>query len=96
MPKERDTYGIGLPTKDTLDPVNPSRLGPIFTTVELQQPDLLPLLQEVPGEIRDRIVQDVQQTHKTNSARVQEWHVKVDSAYKTCYSASAELINSAM
>ena len=36
FPKERDTYRIGLPTKDAMGPVNPLHLGPLFTPVKLQ------------------------------------------------------------
>ena len=50
-----------------------------------------PLLQKVPEETRDRITQN----HKISAVWVWEWEVKVDSALRTCYSASAELINSA-
>ena len=96
LPKKRDTIGIGLPTRDRFGPINPLHLESMFLPVELKQPDMLPLLQEVPVKIRNRIAQAKQQTHKINSARVQEWHVKVDSAYKYCYSVSVELIDGAM
>ena len=85
VPKERDSYGIGLPTRNLFGSINPLQLGPMMAPVELQQPDLLPLLQEVPEEIRGRIVQAMQQTYKINSDRFREYHVKVDLAYKTCY-----------
>ena len=44
----------------------------MFTSVELQHLKLLPILQNIPEDIKDRIVQDVQQTHEVNSARVLE------------------------
>ena len=56
VPKERDTYGIGLPTKDAFGPINPLHLGPMFAPVEFHQPDLLPFLQEVHENIKDTIV----------------------------------------
>ena len=92
VPKERDTYGIRLHTIDVLGLVNALHLGPMFTPAHL---DLLPLFQGVPEETRERIVPAAQQNHKINSARVQDWQVKVDLAYRSCYSASTELIKGA-
>ena len=66
--QERASYGIGLPTMDALGKVNPLHQGPMFSAVELAQPDLLPLLQDVPVELRNRIVQVAQQNHEENSA----------------------------
>ena len=66
IPKERDMYGIGLPTKDASGPVNPSHLEIMATLVELQQPNLLPLLQDVHEKIRDRTAKAVQQNYKIN------------------------------
>ena len=43
----------------------------------------------------NRIVQVAQQNHEENSARVQAWQSKVDSAFRACYSVSAELVNGA-
>ena len=63
-----DSYGRRLPTMDELGRVNPSHQGPMFAPVELAQPDLLPLLQDVPVELRNRIVQVAQQNHEENSA----------------------------
>ena len=67
-PQERDSYGRRLPTMDELGKVNPPHQGPMFAPVELAQPDLLPLLQDVLVELRNRSVQDAQQNHEENSA----------------------------
>ena len=51
-PQERDSCGLGLPIMDKLGKINPLHQGPIFTPVQLVQPNLLPLLQDIYEETR--------------------------------------------
>ena len=94
-PKERDSYEIGLLTMGALGQVNPLHLCPMFAIVELTQPNLHPLLQDIPEETRNKIILAMQQNHEENSSRVQYWWSKADPTFRTYYSTSAELINGA-
>ena len=65
----------------------------VFPSVELDQPDLGPLLQEFPEETRTRILEVVQDTHLKNSAKVRSWQPNLEANFKTSYQVSAEVIN---
>ena len=55
-PQKRVLYGMGLPTMDVLGRVSHLHLGPIFTPVELKQPDLLPLLLDIVHHTRSILI----------------------------------------
>ena len=95
-PQERDSYVIGLPIMDALGMLSPLHQWPIFVLVKLVQPNLIPLLQDIPEKTRNRVAQAVQEAHFANIAQIQVWESIFNFAFKPCYSIFAELINSAM
>ena len=58
-PQERDSYVIGLPIMDALGMLSPLHQWPIFVLVKLVQPNLIPLLQDIPEKTTIRIGQAV-------------------------------------
>ena len=65
----------------------------MFSTVQFDQSDLAPLLLKLSKEIRNRIIQKIKKTHLDNLERVRYWQSDIEARYKTCYQASAEIIN---
>ena len=53
---------------DALGMLNPLHQGPIFAPVKLVQPNLLPLLHDIPEKTRNRVDQAVKEAHLVNSA----------------------------
>ena len=51
-PQERNSYRMKLSIPDMLGKLNPSNHGPVFTPVELMQPNLLHLLQDIQSRSR--------------------------------------------
>ena len=93
-PQVRDINGLDFLTSDGLGFLDPSHLGPIFSTVLLDQPDLTHLLYKLPKEIRCRIIKEIKKTHLDNLARVRSWQFNMEAKYKTCYQVSAKVFNS--
>ena len=54
----QDKYGLDFLTSDGLGFLDPFHLGSMFSTVQLDQPDLAPLLYKLP-KIRSRIINEV-------------------------------------
>ena len=84
-PQVRDINGLDFLTSDGLGFLDPFHLGSMFSTVQLNQPDLAPLLYKLPMEIRSRIVKEIKKTHLDNLARVMSWKFNMEANYKTCY-----------
>ena len=93
-PQVRDINGLDFLTSDGLGFLDPSHLGSMFSTVQLDQPDPAPLLYKLPKEIRCRIIKEIKKTHLDNLARVRSWQFNMEAKYKTCYQVSAKVINS--
>ena len=66
----QDKYGLDFLTSDGLGFLDPFHLGSMFSTVQLDQPDLAPLLNKLPEEIRSRTKHEIKKTHLDNLARV--------------------------
>ena len=58
-PMERDTYNL-VPEWDVLGDLYPDHSGPMFLESELVKPDLEPLLQGIPENVRLQILHWVQ------------------------------------
>ena len=57
----------------------------MFSPVELDYPDLGPLLQELPEETMTRILKAVLNTHLENLAKVRSWQSNLEAKFKICY-----------
>ena len=79
--KERDLFNQGSqPT--VMGELNPAYQGPIFPDFCLEQPELESIMgDQVPQEIKAKILSAVRQAHLNNLQRVQQWDSKVRSLY---------------
>ena len=72
-----------------LGDLNPNFTGLLFPDSELDKPDLVSLLQDVPEEIRDRVNIAVEESYAENCRRVQA----LESKFRSLYTTAAGLVN---
>ena len=78
--------------KDGLGYIDSNHQGSIFPQADLSMPDLEPIIQDLPDDIKLRIRQAVQESHEVNVSRVHS----LENHFRTLYTVSADLINGAM
>ena len=85
-------------SRDTFKPVamgdlNPNYNGLLFPDkTKLEKPDLSPLLEDMPEEVRRRILLSVEETHRENLRKVQV----LDQRCRNLYTSAKGLVNDAM
>ena len=89
-PEERDTFQIfGEPTRVGLGNLNPAYRGLVFPGSEPEKPDLSSLVEDLPQELRERILLKVEESHKANLER----NKAMDEKFRALYSSTTGAIN---
>ena len=92
-PGNRDTFNMeDHPQPLAMGDLNPSHTGLVFPETELEKPDLSSLVEDLPEDVRRRILLAVEETHQGNLQRVQA----LDQKFRGLYTSAASLVNDGM
>ena len=89
----RDSFKMeDRPQPVAMGDLNPNYTGLLFPDTELEKPDLSSLVEDLPEEVRRRILLTVEESHQENLRRVQV----LDQRFRSLYTSATGLVNDAM